>query len=135
MDKKTTLATLAFCLTTTQAHGSTASSDVAAHDADLRTLQILEEESIPYEEFQIAVKPGSGNYSRHSISSGNYSRHSISSSNYSRHSISSGNYSRHSISSSNYSRHSISGAPYSLEETGLVIPEPVNALDPFKPTN
>lgn len=118
MDKKTTLATLAFCLSTAQAWGT-------SHEVDLQTLQLLEEESISYEEFNLAYKPSvGGNYSRHSISDGNYSRHSISSGNYSRHSISDGNYSRHSISSSNYSRHSISGFMPAMDGEG-VIPAPI----------
>ena len=122
MDKKATLATLAFCLGAGQAHAASG----PAREVDLRTLQLLEEESISYEEFQIAVQPmGRGTYSNHSISSGNYSNHSISSANYSNHSISAGNYSNHSISSATYSNHSLSGAPFSLRETGMNIPGPV----------
>jgi hypothetical protein len=122
MDKKTTLATLAFCLGAGQAHAATG----PAREVDLRTLQLLAEESISYDEFQLAVQTnGSGTYSNHSISSGTYSNHSISSATYSNHSISSGTYSNHSISAATYSNHSISGAPFSLRDTNVEIPGPV----------
>lgn len=124
MDKKKTLATLAFCLSTSQVC-------VANDYVDLRTLQILEEEGISYEEFLLqngTAETSAGNYSRHSISTGNYSRHSISNANYSRHSISAGNYSRHSISNANYSRHSISGGMPAMGESELVMPAPISSV-------
>lgn len=119
MDKKTTLATIAFCLSTAQAYGST-------QEVDLQTLQLLQEERVSVEEFNQAYRPSAGgNYSRFSISDGNYSRFSISNSNYSRFSISDGNYSRFSISDSNYSRFSISGAMPPMNAEGA-IPQPVS---------
>ena len=112
MDKKQTILTLAMALGTSQIAA-------ASTDVDLRTLQLLKEEGISYDEFtrQMAATPMGGNYSNFSISDGNYSNFSISDSNYSNFSISDGNYSNFSISSSNYSNFSISGRAPALKET------------------
>lgn len=125
MDKKKTLATLAFCISAGQAHA-------AGNDVDLQTLQLLDEESISYQNYQTisgTAQPNAGNYSRHGISSGNYSRHGISAGNYSRHGISAGNYSRHGISAGSYSRHGISGAPMSVNTSATMIPAPIVETD------
>lgn len=111
MDKKTTLAALAFCLATGRAFG-------ASSEIDLKTLQLLKEEGVSTEEFERAFlgkhAPGAqpkslGNYSDFSVSDGNYSDFSISDANYSDFSISDGNYSDFSISAQNYSDFSLSG--------------------------
>ena len=119
MDSKQTLAALAILLGGTQVAA-------AADNVDLRTLQLLREEGVSFEEFEEGMfsPQARGNYSNHSISSGNYSNHSISSANYSNHSISDGNYSNHSISAANYSNHSISGRVMPLSRRGE-IPAPV----------
>lgn len=126
MNKTKTLATLAFCLSAGRVHA-------ANNDVDLQTLQLLEEESISYQNYQnlnAPVRPSdAGNYSRFGISSGNYSRFGISSGNYSRFGISSGNYSRFGISSSNYSRFGISGAPAAINNSATMIPAPIVSSD------
>lgn len=91
-----------------------------ADEVDLRTLQLLKEESISEQAFYAAYgkrpsprKNGGGSYSRGGLSSGNYSRGGLSSSNYSRGGLSAASYSRGGLSASNYSRGGISAGNYS----------------------
>lgn len=116
MDKKTTLAALAFCLAT----GRTVAAQQQA--IDLKTLQLLQEEGVSTEEFERAFlgrhakgeKPASlTTYSSFSLSDSNYSSFSLSDANYSSFSLSAANYSSFSLSDSNYSSFSLSDSSYS----------------------